>query len=230
MKQRYDWLDLWRSLCVLTMLVFHTLWDLEQFGVIAQGTMETQPADLVRYLGGGSFILISGMLVLRSERSLRRGFMLLCIGLAVALVTALIGKPVRFGILQLLGVCMMLCAAMRERLRRMTDPWLAAALLVLFAGTWLLTARVTVPWRFLYPLGLRAEGFYSADYWPLLPWGFLYLLGTQLGKALLRDTAGERGRRIPKAVSFLGRHSLAVYLLHQPILYGLCFLLVSGKI
>lgn len=229
MKRRYDWLDLWRSLCVLTMLVFHTLWDLEQFGVIAPGTMETPGANVVRYLGGGSFILISGMLVLRSERSLRRGFQLFCIGLAVALVTALIGLPVRFGILQLLGICMMLCAALRERLHRVTGVWFAAACLALFIGTWLLTAFVTVPWRFLYPLGLRAEGFFSADYWPLAPWGFLYLLGTQLGAALLRDAAGERGRRIPPAVSFLGRHSLVIYLVHQPVIYGLCFLLFSGK-
>ena len=62
MKQRFDWLDLWRSLAVLTMLAFHALWDLEQFGVLAPGTMETPAADVIRYLGGGSFILISGII------------------------------------------------------------------------------------------------------------------------------------------------------------------------
>lgn len=229
MKQRFDWLDLWRSLAVLTMLVFHALWDLEQFGVLASGTMETPAADVIRYLGGGSFILISGMLVLRSENSLRRGFFLFCVGLAVALVTALAGLPVRFGILQLLGICMMLCGALREPLRRGIGPVYAVVYLVLFAGSWLLTARVTVPWRFLYPLGLRAEGFFSADYWPLLPWGFLYLLGTQLGAALLRERAVQPRRRLPAALSFPGRHSLVIYLLHQPILYGLCYLIFSGK-
>ena len=229
MKQRYEWLDLWRSLAVLTMLVFHALWDLERFGMIAAGTMETPLALLVRYLGGGSFILISGMLALRSERSLRRGFVLFCLGLAVAVVTALIGLPVRFGILQLLGVCMMLCGALREALRRWTGPLPAAICLLLFAGTWLLTARVTVTWPYLYPIGLRSEGFFSADYWPLLPWAILYLLGTQLGATLLRDGAGRRRRAIPPAMSFLGRHSLAIYLLHQPILYGLCYLAFSAK-
>ena len=106
-KQRNDWLDLWRSLAVLTMLVFHALWDLEAFGTLPKGTMETPLADVIRYLGGGSFVLISGMLAPRSRDPLKRGFRVLCIGLAVAVVTALIGMPVKFGILQLIGLCMM---------------------------------------------------------------------------------------------------------------------------
>ena len=229
MKQRYDWLDLWRSFAVLTMLIFHALWDLELFGSIPQGTMETPAADVIRYLGGGSFILISGMLALRSEKSLRRGFMLFCLGLAVSLVTALVGLPVRFGILQLLGICMMLCGALQERLKRITGLRLAGISLLLFALSWLLTARVTVPWRFLYPLGLRAEDFFSADYWPLLPGGALYLFGTQLGAAVLKEEARRTRRAIPRALTFPGRNSLIIYLLHQPILYLLCRIVLSGK-
>ena len=109
MKPRYEWMDLWRSLAVMTMLAFHALFDLAQFGVLPMAMLETTAADIVRCCGGGSFILISGMLVLRSGRSVRRGFIVFCIGIAVAIATALIGLPVRFGILQLIGVSMMLC-------------------------------------------------------------------------------------------------------------------------
>ncbi len=225
MKQRYDWLDLWRSLAVLTMLIFHALWDLERFGALPPGCMETPLAEVVRYCGGGSFILISGMLVLRSRDPLRRGFFLFCIGLAAAVVTMLVGMAVRFGILQLLGICMMLCGALRGKLQRLQGLAFALLCLILFAGSWALTARTTVPLRFLYPLGLRAEGFFSADYWPLLPWGFLYLFGTQLGTLLLRDD--RTPRRYPAALTFLGRYSLIIYLAHQPILYGLCLLFLK---
>ena len=48
MKQRYEWLDLWRTLAVLTMLVFHAMWDLELFGILPAGMMETPAADVVR--------------------------------------------------------------------------------------------------------------------------------------------------------------------------------------
>ena len=225
MKQRYVWLDLWRSLAVLVMLAFHTLWDLEHFGVLASGTMETPFANVIRYVFGGSFILSSGLLVLRGRDPLRRGFFLFCVGLAVAVATTALGLPVKFGILQLIGVYMMLCALLRKPLTRLRGLWSAGVCALLFAGAWVLTARVTVDWPYLYPLGLRSADFVSSDYWPLLPWGFLYLLGTQLSPALLRAKAGER--RLPAALTFLGRHSLIVYLAHQPVIYGILWLFFS---
>ncbi len=228
MKQRYDWLDLWRSLAVLTMLTFHAMWDLELVGAIAPGLTETPLADVVRYCGGGSFILISGILVLRSGNPVRRGFFLFCIGLAAAIVTHLAGMPIRFGILQLMGTCMMLCGAFKARLERIRSKLWTMIFLLLFAASWFATARVTVPYRMLYPLGFRTVDFYSADYWPLLPWGLLYLTGSQLGR-LLRDPPTARRRPIPAALTFLGRHSLIIYLIHQPILYGLSYLLFCGK-
>ena len=229
MKRRYEWLHLWRSLAVLIMVVFHALWDMEWFGILPEGTMATPAADIARYIGGGSFIVISGMLALRSERSLRRGFYLLCLGLAVESATSIAGMPVRFGILQLLGICMIICGALRNRLLSLSGRGFTAICILLFFGTWVLTARSRVLWRFLYPLGLRSEDFYSADYWPLLPWAFLYLLGTQFGNSLLCDREEKRERKIPAALTFPGRHSLAIYLLHQPLLFGLCYLIFSGK-
>ena len=221
MKQRNDWLDLWRSLAVLTMLVFHALWDLEAFGVLPEGTMETPLADVIRYLGGGSFLLISGMLAARSRDPVKRGFRILCIGLAVAVVTALIGMPVKFGVLQLIGLCMMLSGLLRARLEPPSNL-LAGVFLLAFGVSWYATARLNPPWDWLYPLGFRSAGFYSADYWPLLPWAFLYLLGTQLGPRI--PDGRTNARRLPAALTFPGRHSLAIYLLHQPVFYGLCYL------
>ena len=225
MKQRIVWLDLWRSLVVCIMLVFHALWDLEQFGVLPAGTMETPAADVIRYFGGGSFILISGMLVCSSRDPVRRGFRILCIGLAVAVVTALVGLPVKFGILVLLGLCMLLCGVFQKPLRRVRSPAFFGVFLLLFVGTWLLTARVRVDVPFLYPLGLRTEEFYSADYWPVVPWAFLYLLGVPLSGLLRLEDAPPR-RDVPAALTFLGRHSLVIYLVHQPFFYGICWLLL----
>ncbi len=226
MRKRNDWLDLWRSLAVLTMLVFHALWDLEHFGALPAGTMETPTADVVRWLGGGSFILISGILAPRSARSVRRGFILFCVGLGVSIISAAAGLPVKFGILQLLGVCKMLYGAVFAR--RGSAPGAKSALLwlALFIGAFILTARVTVQSAYLFPFGLRPAGFFSADYWPLLPWSFLFLLGTALQ---VGQSGGEEKRRLPAALTFPGRHSLVIYLLHQPVLYGLCMLLFRGK-
>lgn len=226
MKQRFFWLDLWRSLAVAVMLAFHALWDLELFGAISAGTMETPLADAVRYTFGGSFILISGLLVLRGGKPVRRGFVLLCLGLAVAVATTLIGLPVQFGILTLLGLCMLLCGALRETLLKLRGPWMAAACALIFAGTWALTACVRVEAGFLFPLGFRSADFFSADYWPILPWAFLYLLGAALS-AFLPETPKQRA--ISPALTFLGRHSLVIYLAHQPVLYGLCRIFLGNR-
>ena len=100
---------------------------------------------------------------------------------------------------------------------------LAACAALLFLLTALVTYRVRVNIMWMYPLGLRTGKFYSADYWPLLPWGFLFALGTCLGPWLER----QRQPRLPAVVACLARRSLEVYLLHQPLLYGLCCLFLG---
>ena len=68
----------------------------------------------------------------------------------------------------------------------------------------------------LWMLGIVAPGFSSADYFPLLPWVFLFFAGYYLYE--LRQ--GEPcALRLP-FVTAIGRHSLLIYLLHQPLVYG----------
>ena len=130
--------------------------------------------------------------------------------------------PVLFGALHLLGVCMVLYGLLRERIERYNGPVFAAVCAALFAAAALLTVNVTVPVRFLFPFGLTYPGFFSADYFPLLPWAFLFLIGTSLGKLFCARDIPLLRRRYPAALTFPGRHSLLIYLLHQPV-YWLTF-------
>ncbi|MCD7837730.1 MAG: DUF1624 domain-containing protein, partial [Clostridiales bacterium] len=70
--------------------------------------------------------------------------------------------------------------------------------------------------------GFPPAGFYSADYFPLLPWFFLFCAG-YFAHRLWWDRWKELPllRRGVPGLSWLGRHSLVGYLLHQPVLYGL---------
>jgi uncharacterized membrane protein len=76
-------------------------------------------------------------------------------------------------------------------------------------------------------LGFPQRGFYSTDYFPLIPWFFLFLTGFFLFRIL--DSKNLNGRLFSRGqipvLNWLGRNSLLVYLLHQPILYGLCLIL-----
>ena len=99
---------------------------------------------------------------------------------------------------------------------------------VLALGLWLrYCVRARIPW--LLPLGVIWPEFTSADYFPLMPNLAYFLVGAVIG----RNVYARRQTRFPKvntqnpAVRFLtllGRHSLPVYLLHQPVLFLLLVL------
>ena len=85
-----------------------------------------------------------------------------------------------------------------------------------------LCERVTevVEFFLLFALGFRT-GHYSADYYPMIPWVFLFLAGGFLGRLFARGTVPEVFRKNPvPALSWLGRHTMIIYLLHQPVVYG----------
>ena len=64
--------------------------------------------------------------------------------------------------------------------------------------------------------------FYSADYFPLIPWLFLFWCGLFLAR-LWRPRAGLAPRGL-RPLALVGRHTLLVYMLHQPVLYGALWL------
>ena len=220
MRSRIDGLDLWRSAAIAAMLVYHALYDLEYFGMLAPGISGRPLALALRWACAGSFILISGAVARFSRDPIRRGFFLLVLGLAVTAATMAVGQPVLFGILHCLGICLMLYGAGRKRAFGMDRRLSVLLCAALFIGTAFLTKRVEVDIKILFPLGFRYEGFYSADYYPLLPWIFLFMIGTAIGEMLEKRAVY---RSFPRWATFPGRHSLLIYLLHQPVLFGLAW-------
>ena len=120
-----------------------------------------------------------------------------------------------FGVLQCLGCCMMLWPLFR----RANSALLAILAFVMIAlGLWLRTVGFSFPW--LTVLGFAPYGFASSDYFPLFPNLGYFLLGAVLGRALYAEKKSLLPRENPpaKALQWMGRKSLLIYLLHQPIL------------
>jgi uncharacterized membrane protein len=94
-------------------------------------------------------------------------------------------------------------------------------LLLLFASSAALSF-VKTDARWLWPIGITYEGFYSADYFPIFPWIFVFLLGTWLGKLVVERRLPETVYTVsPPFFPSVGRHAFLIYLLHQPVLYAL---------
>ena len=226
MRRRFDVLDAWRTLAIVLMVAYHFLYDLYIFGVISADQLFSAPLNVLERFICCSFILLAGASARFSRNNLRHGLVVLGAGLVVEIGAAAAGQTIRFGVLMLLGSSMVLWHFLGKGLQKLPGWSVAAGSGVLFFAVrwWTGRTAVSVPW--LYPLGFTAPGFYSADYFPLLPWFFLFLTGTALGGWCL----AHRENRLltvslPRALTWPGRHSLIIYVLHQPVLYGISYLI-----
>lgn len=191
----------------------------------------------------GLFMFISGIACNLSHSNLSRGLKLLAIALGVTLVTwlALPDNIITFGILHFLAVCMILAGLLMKFVNRFRFSWIpvaVCAVLCLFtmnvqngflgpggALTFPLP-QVLYATNWLAPLGFHNKLFRSADYFPLLPWIFVYAAGVFVGKLAKAGKFPEflYQSRFP-FFSWFGRHALILYLVHQPVIYGVCLLI-----
>ncbi|WP_048144570.1 heparan-alpha-glucosaminide N-acetyltransferase [Methanothrix harundinacea] len=224
---RYWEIDLLRGVAVLMMVGFHALYDLAFFSGARVVDLRSGGISLIAEATASIFLLLVGVSLAISTardggglRLLRRGIGIFSWGMGVTLSTLLLlGEGfVVFGVLHLIGITIILSIPLADR------PRLALPLGVgaIAAGLILRGQAVASPW--LLPLGLVPSGFYSVDYFPILPWSGVVLVGIFLGGLLY--PGGERRCPLPKTpppspargICALGRCSLPIYLLHQPIL------------
>jgi uncharacterized membrane protein len=237
MKKRIWELDAFRGLCIIGVVLVHLVYDLvDLYGIVKW----EYPAwfAFIKDWGGILFLLLSGVCVTLGSRSVRRGLIVFLCGMICTAVTYAMFRMgfdksiiIYFGVLHCLGVCMLLWPTYKNM------KWWGLLLhgIVLAAlGLYLdhlLTARLlSTTDQWLMPLGLYWKGFASSDYFPILPNLGYFLVGAAIGKTLYRKKETllpmvNPRNPILRCLQFFGRHSLWIYLLHQPILSGICMLL-----
>ena len=235
MKKRIWELDVLRGVCILGMVVVHLIYDLQTFFSLPF-LADSRLFDLVKQWGGVLFLLISGICVTLGSHPVRRGLIVFACGLICSAVTAgmyflnMADKSIiiYFGVLHCLGVCMLLWPLFK-RLPVWALGLLGLGLTAL--GLWI-SGNVVVDFPWLIPLGLVPGDFASSDYFPLLSNLGFFLVGAFLGKTLYRkkETLLPRVNPANPVLAFftrLGKWSLPVYLLHQPIITGLLYLILE---
>ena len=234
-------IDELRGALILLVLIYHLLYDITLFFPAAAPRLWLL-GDAMRPLRAvvpGLFILLCGMCTHLSRNNMRRGLWCALFAGGIRLVSGIVSPacPIRFGILDLLALCLLLWCALHRPLAQMhLPPW--AAMVgggLLFALTYRLEqgyfAGMPLPaalWdrEWLLWLGLPCRRLLSADYFPLLPWGGLFWAGCGLGQWLFTPPYIDRLRqsRSP-GMARLGRHTLALYLCHQPVWFAGLWLL-----
>lgn len=243
--RRYPLIDAVRGVCVAGMIVYHALFDaVELFGLDVERFVNFTPLVLVRDIGAGLFIFLSGVCFHFSRHRLRRFLVLFAGGLVVDAVTCIVAPDaaVLFGILTFMSVSGLILTALDRPLSKLPPKTFCVLNLLLFVFfnrmNYAYVGTYSNVWFYLPTtfyrnyvtafFGFPFDGFTSGDYFPLLPWMFVCLAGYFFYSAV-KD--GEKIKRIMsfrfEPLAFIGRNSLAVYIAHQPLLYGIIWLIAK---
>ena len=232
---RYALLDELRGLDLVSMMLYHACWDMMFLFGIWMDWYIGWPGRLWQQSICWVFILLSGFCVPLGHRTLKRCAQVFAAGALVTVVPVLLipEDVVLFGVLTLLGSAMGITALLEKALRKIPPAVGAVVSVALFGLTyhaqlgylgfgdgWVLLPRFLYQNLFTAYLGFYPEGFFSTDYFPLVPWLFLFWVGFFLHHLVGRERMEPLRRSICQTLGWLGRHSLVVYLLHQPVLYG----------
>ena len=236
MTLRSPMLDLARGLAVLAMISFHFCFDLVIFGLLPADAVRTGILPIYARVIAGSFLFLSGVAfwmahgaTFRPAAFWRRFAVIVAAAAAVSLATRLAMPEVwvRFGILHMIAAGSVLALLLRHL------QWpavLALAVMIFLAPYWLASDAFAAPW--LLWLGLAPENPPMMDFTPVLPWAAPVLAGVALAKLgtgqdwwhrLLHPAILPQGG----VLQWAGRHSLPIYLLHQPLLLGLIWVGVA---
>ena len=253
MKQRLRFPDALRGLNLLSMITYHGLYNVNYIYGHPMEWYRTSPGYIWQQSICWTFIFLSGFCLELGRPDLRhqikRGLLLTACGLVITLVTALVmpSSLVVMGVLSFFGLAVLITALLKPILVRIPPAaGLIGSLLLFF-----LTREINAGYLgfedlrlfrlpdFMYQgklmmvLGFPYNGFYSTDYFSVLPWIFLFWSGFYCWKLLNQtnllpvsflQTYGCR------PLEWIGRKTLIIYMLHQPVLMGICTVLDYAEI
>ncbi|SDW34918.1 heparan-alpha-glucosaminide N-acetyltransferase [Methanohalophilus halophilus] len=240
-EQRFWEVDLLRGCAIVLMIIYHTFYDLDLLGnfsfAVNQGELwiiGRSSAVLFIYTAGIALSLSYSRYRLKHpenrnpwQKYVKRGIRLFLWGGLITAVSwfAFPSMSIIFGILHFLGISIIFAYPLIEK----KHANLIIAGVVIAIGFYLKTIRVPNDW-FLW-LGLHSTSFQTLDYFPLLPWFGLVLIGIATSNHLYPGY--ERRFSIPdmtelapvRLLTAMGKRSLAMYLLHQPAIILILYLL-----
>ncbi len=241
-KQRYHVLDFLRGFLFINMAAYHFLYDWTFIFGQSFPFMHTHNAYIWQQLICSGFILLAGICSTLSRHPAKHGMRIFLCGILITLVTSIAtpDEQILFGILHFTGLAYLLTALLAPCICKIPKLHFALLSLGLFAFTRgiyygylgifqyeLITLPDTLyQYPGLFLIGLPAAGFSSADYFPLIPWLFLFWFGYASSSALFNSRlfTGIQHWHLP-GITWIGRHTLGLYMLHQPVIFGVLWLL-----
>lgn len=220
-SSRISEVDLLRVAALILMVLYHFVYDLDTF-TPASVNSKTLPWMLVGKSAAFLFIFLSGICSNLSRHPLHNGITLLFWAFLITFITYIAFREtfVRFGILHFLG-CMLLLYPIfknRSKICLILLTFIAIILGIFFKnifgiGAWLL------------PFGITYRGFTSIDYFPIFPYSGIFILGILFYRFRYAAIQNSNSYSLPPIIEKMSRNSLPIYILHQPILLSILFII-----
>jgi uncharacterized membrane protein len=241
-KDRFWEIDFLRGFAIILMIFFHILYDLNFFSI----TNFRIYSGIILYiarLSASIFVILAGIsLSISYSKSknwlktndiilkfIKRGLKILFLGVIISVITWFYIPRgfVVFGILHFIGISIIL-SLIFIRYRFIN---IIFGLFFIIVGFYL--KSLTFDFNILIPLGFIPNNFWTIDYFPLFPWFGIFLIGISIGNIIYPDFKRKYEIKdlsknlLVKSFCFLGRNSLLIYFLHQPIIIGIITILLT---
>ena len=240
-NKRIALLDNIRGANMISMILFHIINGLVYYCNINIPLISTSFLDTWGLIIRTTFIFLSGLCINLSRKNYKNGIRVLFCGFIITLTTNIIipEYSITFGILSFMGSAIILSTLLYPIINKIPAKIGLVINIILFIlffnfqyqyiGLFKLPDEL-YQFKMLYPIGLMSADFHSEDYFPIIPWIFLFLSGFFFGKfkdiAAYKNSENKLISTNIKIFSFIGRHSLMVYMFHAPIIYAMCALIL----
>jgi len=228
---RFWGVDAARGVAIIMMIVYHSAYDLDTLGGYDIQSTSGHWALFADVTAGLFLSLVGVSLAISRARTtltgwrlfgkyLARGLRILAYGIVLTIVFLVLGMGVvAFGILHLIGVSIILAYPFL----RLRFANLVLGTLIFAAGQYILAQDLYSQSFWLLPFGVIPENVIMPDYRPLLPWFGVVLIGLFFGNVVYGDgrrptVPEDKAPILARPLVPLGRNSLFIYLVHQPVI------------
>jgi len=234
-------IDFLRGIAVVSMIGFHFAYDLKHFSIIDSKLYSGYVIYAAAFIAA-IFLLLAGVSLTISYskakekltkkeikiKYIKRGSEVFLLGMVITVISLIVLPElfVIFGVLHCIGISIIFSIPFIKY--RLANLFLG----FLFIGFGLYLKNFTFDFNFLVAFGFLPHLFSSIDYFPIFPWFGVVLVGIAIGNFAFPNAKRRFSIRdfsenyFVKGLCFVGRHSLLIYFLHQPILIGLIFILL----
>lgn len=239
LKERVKYIDFFRFLAIINMVIYHAYYDLRFIFLIDNAIFASRFWYFLQQYICISFIFLSGISCNYSDKLLKKAKKLLIISILITVITVLVSTElaIYFGIIHFLTVLTVALHFIKkiEKSKKNNGAlfWIFMGLFILFKSKLPLMVPlyryfyiIMTKLPFSFVVGFPKNNFYSADYFPIIPWIFLGIAGYFFYGTKMENKMEEAFQNInmPKIITIISKKSLLIYILHQVIIFAIFFI------